>query len=525
MSNTFDTSTIPGGGNPGGSQQAQSSTSQNLLNTQNATGVVNNGNFSFLYDKNITEVIKDIKDGDLLVTRLSNLNNFYYRVGYNYNSKANMPSGISTAVNCKDSNKNMAARLSSSQRAAYGNAQYDYTKMNNGTVLANCVGWANGRLLEIWHRAVQIGYIKKLSSGNYAFASNNKEIVGKFDKSAGYWPLPWSAYQWWDYWPGGTAETGWYKSQIPQVGAVVCWGNGRNGDQSPGHVAIVEEIHNPGEPNEELVISHSAYTPNGVMWLVKLSTIKKSTNYTWYTECTLRGFLISPVCQLASTNASGMIKVTTNGDRPVSEGDKDMYKILNEQIQGKHIEKDLPIGANVRIVDFGYKSPDGGTIIFDRVNNMGVNGVIKTKDSSKNFPYGVWINQNDTDSFRGYYRWDGIEIISDGTLTEQTLKIWWDDESNSSLRPTSLTVKLKINTLSANGKKNSSTREITISESTSWTALAVGLPKYTDAKTLTEFEWELPSLPKGYEKIRTTKINSTTAITISNQEATSSVLK
>ena len=129
---------------PGGSARAKDKQGKKA----DTSGSVDGGTFSFLYPSNLGGTIKDIKSDKykVYVTKLSNLNNYYYGMGYNYNKEATPTSGASNAVNCYDSNKRFAAQVSASRKAYYGSQRTNYTKLKNGTVIANCVGWANGRL-------------------------------------------------------------------------------------------------------------------------------------------------------------------------------------------------------------------------------------------------------------------------------------------------------------------------------------------------------------------------------------------
>lgn len=497
---------------PGGSKRAQ----DNQTKKENTSNVNDTGTFSFLYPSNLGGCIKDIKSDKykIYVTKLSNLNNYYYRTGYNYNSEATPTSGASQAANCYTSNKNFAAQVSASDRAKYGNEQYNWTRLKDGTVLANCVGWANGRLWEIWGRALSTGYIKWDSSQNsYVISDTGAKIKGSFNYP--YWPSAYTAYQWWDFWPGGTVESGWYKSSTPQVGAVVCWGDGENGDQRPGHVAIVEKILNAGQKDESLVISHSAYTPNGTMYLVKIDEIYKSTNYKFYDCCKLRGFLISPVCQLASTNARKIIGESIVQE--ASEVDHAQIQLRTELLSGRTLPVDLPRNAQVKVTRIGYKKPSGGTIISDRINNIGLTGIIWTKDLSNPYPYGICKDDDPNHEIQGYYDRTGLDVISDGTMTSETIRINWDDEGHTNSRPSEIVVKISWSNVSIYGIALGAHRDIVLNPQNNWSAKVAALPKYSPNQRKNEFKWEIVSkLPTHYkeEKDLKVKLNGNTMLTI-----------
>ena len=80
-----------------------------------------------------------------------------------------------------------------------------------GSVLANCVGYAFGRVAELMGKFIKIGY----SYGN----------------------KPYSAHKWYG------AKDGLPRGKTPKLGAVACW---EKNDGKSGHVALVEKIHSDG---------------------------------------------------------------------------------------------------------------------------------------------------------------------------------------------------------------------------------------------------------------------------------------
>ena len=121
-----------------------------------------------------------------------------------------------------------------------------------GWVMPNCVGYAQGRLLEI------------------------------LGKKATNWKLPaCNAEDWY-----ATAEkNGLSVGATPKLGAVICWRAGKlkNGSDGAGHVAVVEEI----KSNGDIVVSQSAY--GGTEFF--LSTITKASGYVYSAERPLVGFI------------------------------------------------------------------------------------------------------------------------------------------------------------------------------------------------------------------------------------------
>lgn len=121
-----------------------------------------------------------------------------------------------------------------------------------GYVLPNCVGYAQGRLLEI----------RGESKVNWKLPACNAE-------------------DWFD-----TAKAnGMAVGQTPKLGSVVVWraGNTHNSSDGAGHVAIVEEI----KPNGDIVVSQSAYGGQEFY----LSTLKKATGYMYASNRPLVGFV------------------------------------------------------------------------------------------------------------------------------------------------------------------------------------------------------------------------------------------
>lgn len=92
----------------------------------------------------------------------------------------------------------------------HGGTNYAIAIQKNGSVLANCVGYAWGRASEL------LGGFHQLSR------ANAEDWFGKND--------------------------GYKRGQTPKLGAIMCWAQGRLGDgrDGAGHVAVVEEIHADG---------------------------------------------------------------------------------------------------------------------------------------------------------------------------------------------------------------------------------------------------------------------------------------
>lgn len=125
-----------------------------------------------------------------------------------------------------------------------------------GYVLPNCVGYAQGRLLEL--------------------RGENKIN----------WKLPaCNAEDWYDKAKANGLQVG----STPKLGAVVVWraGNTHNSADGAGHVAIVEEI----KANGDIVVSQSAYGGQEFY----MSTITKASGYMYAANRPLVGFVYAGV--------------------------------------------------------------------------------------------------------------------------------------------------------------------------------------------------------------------------------------
>lgn len=123
---------------------------------------------------------------------------------------------------------------------------------STGSVLPNCVGYAQGRLLEI------------------------------LGKKAVNWKLPaCNAEDWFETAQKNGLKTG----MTPKLGAIAVFraGTTHNGSDGAGHVAVVEEI----KANGDIDVSQSAY--GGSRWY--LSTLTKASGYTYSANRPLEGFI------------------------------------------------------------------------------------------------------------------------------------------------------------------------------------------------------------------------------------------
>ena len=157
---------------------------------------------------------------------------------------------------------------------------------NTGSVLPNCVGYAQGRLLEI------------------------------MGAKAPNWKLPaCNAEDWFEQAQKNGLKTG----ITPKLGAVVVWKAGQlhNNADGAGHVAVVEEIKNNGD----IVVSQSAY--GGSKWY--LSTLTKASGYIYSANRPLEGFVYCGIEFEQSDIVAGKKITLNNTSCYSSESAKEAY--------------------------------------------------------------------------------------------------------------------------------------------------------------------------------------------------------
>lgn len=135
-------------------------------------------------------------------------------------------------------------------------------KVNQNWVLPNCVGYAQGRLLEMMNA----------TAVNWKLPACNAED-----------------------WMEKATQNGLKTGQTPKVGAVICWQKGKikTGSDGAGHVAVVEAV----QPNGDIVISQSGYKKYSGAYYSNFSTktITKSSGYSFGSAYKFRGFVYCPV--------------------------------------------------------------------------------------------------------------------------------------------------------------------------------------------------------------------------------------
>jgi surface antigen/LysM repeat protein len=164
-----------------------------------------------------------------------------------------------------------------------------------GSVIPNCVGYAQGRLLEILGQ----------SKVNWNLPACNAED-----------------------WYNKARELGFMTGQTPKLGAIACWRAGKlkNSADGAGHVAVVEEI----KSNGDIVISQSAYGGSEFY----TSTLTKASGYTYSSNRPLMGFIycgiefekpVTPSSPPANNIVAGKQVVLNNTPCYTSESAKTSY--------------------------------------------------------------------------------------------------------------------------------------------------------------------------------------------------------
>ena len=127
-------------------------------------------------------------------------------------------------------------------------------------VLANCVGYANGRFNEIYNE------IKKYSGCKYPMSTNAENFI-EVAKKLGL-------------------KTG----STPKPGAIICWQKGTlSSKDGAGHVEVVERINDNGS----IYTSSSGWGSSAIYW----NSTRKNTDKNWgmkSTGYTFRAFIYNP---------------------------------------------------------------------------------------------------------------------------------------------------------------------------------------------------------------------------------------
>lgn len=210
-----------------------------------------------------------------------------------------------------------------------GGSNYCIQIKDNGSVLANCVGYAWGRWREL------LGGFHSLSRAN--------------------------AEDWW------SKVDGYERGQVPRVGAVICWREGGtyNGKDGMGHVAIVEEV----KANGNIITSNSAYKGSEFY----LREIRAPYNVGG--RFVLQGFIYLPgewVTHILKANAviadeviaghweTGAARV--NNLKAAGYDPDVIQKLVNEKLAPKPVKTNEQIAAEVRNGAWGNGE--------DRVNRL-----------------------------------------------------------------------------------------------------------------------------------------------------------
>lgn len=405
--------------------------------------------FSYLYNNMEYEnVVKEFVDlqNNLFITKFSP-NNPYYKYIDN--------GGYSNALRMyRPEMANIVLGVNSSNYNDYYNAA---EALGIGTVMSNCVGYANSRAKEVWNELVRQGYVTKVTDAgvsNYTYRINSTGATFEADPHRyqnndtfpnanggglkAVWPYNKNGYN-----SSGSklpdaskyTDLGWYWSdtETPRPGCLVTWrSDGKSGlsglnGGTKGHVAFVESVHNIGQQDEYIVISQSGWVSPTLQYLAyranlltaktdtdnkkkswmskKLATTQKimkngANNRKWVFDNNYEfvAFLYSPICDCCQTQ-----QIVSCDVKDVSEKDKKSYDLYIQMLKGKTIIPKLNIGDKVKVKWFGNQKPDGTG---KRLNIIGSTCTIKDIEKNKSYQYGL---TQDGKSIIGYFKPEDLQ--------------------------------------------------------------------------------------------------------------------
>lgn len=378
------------------------STNYEIQNTTEGPG------FNDFYDKvfskygsNIGGIVNkyvESKDHTIKVTNINIGNPYYYKEGKSLgtinglNPSIYVPNDENVGKSFGDNKYSIIRGLGGYQKVGSSwTHKYD-------TVLANCVGYAVGRLQELWNAAIETGTIIKDTSG-YKLKSTGQNI-GDFYKSDGSHKVRgWEAYLWFNKWDELLSATGFSKFSAPLSndfrplpGDVVCFKNNNNPSEG-GHVMIVEAVYNRDKVDEFIICSESAWGSWGSEIVARCyeKSMAKSSGYNSYSGFTLLGFLRSPVSYTSSLYAG-----TKTLNISISDVSLDAVRVLKEANDSlaagnNNVFSDLGINTSVTPIWLGNtKADESGT----KVNRLNSVGVLLSVDKSSKRPYKVGFGEN-----------------------------------------------------------------------------------------------------------------------------------
>lgn len=255
------------------------------------------------------------------------------------------------------------------------------------------------------------GYLQE-QGGKFVIPSKGNKEVHKFQgvpACDAYGFRNWSLYN-----RGTPDTTGYYKSNSPVPGAIICWKKS-GGDGYPGHVGFVEAVYNPGSPDEYCITSESGYSAGGVSKLVWTGKRTRKGNYN-YNSYPFVSFLCSPVCELASFGGK---TVTVDDVVHPSEEEEEALEEARAEFSGQTILADLKVNTKVEIQWFGNERPNNTG---KRINKLGAIAKIIAKDQTQVCPYTLSF---DGKTVLGYYKRTAIKPVDGDNAVNENPENWW----------------------------------------------------------------------------------------------------
>lgn len=276
--------------------------------------------------------------------------------------------------------------------------------------LANCVGYARGRVFELWGQLIDNKFILSGDTGYVIPAYDNKVIQGDIyipvKHGSGTHIPNTHAKNFTANWP---RVDGFGVGNDPRVGSIACWGSSKY-----GHVAFVEAVMNRGLKDEYIIVSESGWSKTGaknVAWTKKIAKNNYLGTYSYASGYNLNGFCYTPLCQVFEdlpTAAAVSGPIVLAWDEVTIEDIEKMYTV-NETLANTRVTKELKVGDKVVVEWFGYKDPAADEKdISKRINISGAEGKILKIVNGKPYKYAI---STDGKNICGYFDRKALALL------------------------------------------------------------------------------------------------------------------